>query len=135
MFKHAFISVGIVAVLLTGIVPAGNACVLGATKGHECCTTSEPEPTSSCCANSEAPVPSSENDNAMDCTCDHPPATPGTVAATSSLSSTENDGHRAHTAHLAVAHEQAPTGVHAVEDRVRSHPPPPAYLLNCANLS
>lgn len=127
--------VGIVAVFLTGIFPAGDACALGATNGHGCCATPEPEPTSSCCASSDAPVSSHETDNAMDCTCDHPPATPATVAATSSPSSTEDDGQPAHTAHVAVTHEQTPSAVSAIEHRVRSNPPPPAYLLNCASLT
>lgn len=132
--KRASLSVGIVAVLVAGFLPAGDACALGVANGHGCCASPEPEPTSSCCAHFDAPAPSPETDKAMDCTCDHPPASPATVAVTSSPSSTEDDGLPAHTAHVEVTHETS-TRVRVVEHRVRSHPPPPAYLLNCANLN
>lgn len=135
MLKRSFVSVGILAVLLTGIIPAGDACALGATNDHGCCATPGPKATSSCCTSPDGPVRSPKTDNAMDCACDHPPATPATVAATSTPSSTEDDGQPAHTAHIAVTHEETLTGVRAKEHRVRSHPPPPVFLLDCCFLT
>ncbi len=133
--KYAYVTIGIAAVLLTGIIPNGDACALGATSDHACCYKPEAEATSSCCSSNDTAPPHASADDALDCRCAHQPATPATTTTTISPSGAEENLQSARTASNVVLDGSAGTRAESVERRVRSHPPPPAYLLNCANLN
>lgn len=134
MLKRALITVGIAAVLLTGIFPVGDGCGLEASVDHACCAEMQPEPVSSCCAGTEADVPSNHASNNLDCTCVHPPSATFAVAASGHVGQ-ESDSTCDVAESSAPSTLSVPDSHRSVEHRVRLHPPPPVFLLNCANLN
>lgn len=127
--------VGIVAILLSGILPAGSSCVLAEAVDHACCAAPEPAPTSSCCStvnDSDAEQRAGQN---LGCDCAHPTETPVIL----SVSGVTDDPVRAMVSESesAALHgaPDAEARTRDIERRVRSHPPPPAFLLDCAFLT
>ena len=134
MLKGALFSVGILAVFLTWIFPAGDLCALTASADHACCAEPEAETTSSCCSGDEGSEARTDVGQVVGCDCVHAPSTPvTTVPAKRSVS--QEDGQ----ATIVAAQTSAPgsstkTRTHSIGLRVRSHPPPPVFLLDCSFL-
>ncbi len=134
MLKRAFITVGVAAVLLTGIFPASDGCGLEASVDHACCAEMQPEPVSSCCAGIQGDNPSGDDAHNLDCTCVHPPSVNFAVAASSHVGQ-ESDSIGDVAENSVTSTLLVPDSHRSVERRVRSHPPPPVFLLNCADLN
>ena len=134
MIKRASVFIGIAVVLLSGFLPAGEACALPAAVHHECCAEQAPEPTSSCCSSVEESQRRAEPRHEVGCDCVHPPSTPVTTVASTRPSGPDDllDAVLTHDR----THSELPTiiRVHSNERHVRSHPPPPVFLLDCSLL-
>jgi hypothetical protein len=135
MLKRALFTVGIAAVILPGAHPGTDACGLDASLAHACCAEHEPKPTTSCCSSTEAPARQPGADHGMDCTCDHPPSTPGAIPATGAAPDLNHQDLTIAAAGARPGDGTSTLSVASSCDGLRSHPPPPAYLLNCADLN
>lgn len=133
MLKRAFMTVGIAAVLLTGIFPAGDGCGIEAWIDHACCAEMQAEAVSSCCSGTEADIPSSQTSQTLDCTCVHPPS--ATIATAVSCHSGQDGDSPSHLVQASAPHLHWVHGLQRpVERRAPSHPPPPVFLLDCSFL-
>lgn len=133
MFKRVLITVGIVAVLLTGYLPAEDGCGLEAAVDHACCAQMQPEPVSSCCAGTEADLSSETERDSLACSCVHPPSATFAVAASSLVG--QDGGSMVDVVENTAPHLDSDPELHRlVNRRVRSHPPPPVFLLDCSFL-
>jgi len=76
MLKNALVSVAVMAILLSGVLPGEDACASTAPSSHDCCAEPTPEPTSSCCSSMEAPKPGIDTSHDGGCDCIHTPSIP-----------------------------------------------------------
>ena len=134
MLKRAFIFVGIAAVLLTGIFPGGDACALAEAADHACCAEPTPEPTSSCCSSMEESDSRTAADHQNGCDCIHSPSTPGDVIVSIAPLVQDDEASLDLNTEDRFFDITLQTRARTIEYRVRSHPPPPVFLLDCSFL-
>lgn len=135
MIKHAIVTVGVIAILLGGLSPVGDACAISAPTNHECCAAPSPEPTSSCCSSMEAPKPGTDIGHDGGCNCIHTPPIPISVASTIAAPAPDETRSADPRTEEQLLILSPPPSSRTTEHRHGAHPPPPAYLLNCANLN
>lgn len=133
MLNRAFYIVGLAAVLIIGTLPNGDACAMGTAHDHQCCAETRTDEVSSCCSTTEAPALGAL-DHDLHCSCLHRPTTPAAAAANGGSLDPDDHGSSIHTAGILAARTPWSTRHSAVEQRLRSHTPPPVYLLDCAFL-
>ena len=134
MSRYAVVVVGIAAVLLTGAIPGVDGCALAAAPDHTCCAEPAPEPTSSCCSSMEASGSRTETEHQTGCDCVHPPSTPADVVASTAPTVPDDDASvdlKSEDRFFTISLQRR---ARAIEHRVRSHPPPPVFLLDCSFL-
>jgi len=133
MFKYASAAVGIVAVLLAGFLPAGDACALTVSVHHECCAEPTPEPTSSCCAVDQTPSSAAVHTGDT-CFCTHTPQAPADRALAPAPAAPETSSGVLNTAAFVAIEAltpRTPTGVPQGGPPGESHP---IFILDCAFL-
>jgi hypothetical protein len=132
MFKRAIITLGILSFLLTAPAQFGDACGVFASVNHPCCSAPKPEAVESCCATSSSENASRVSADAIGCTCEHPPEVRTVVPLATGA---DGDATAANADSLSSRDfRSVPRRVSASLEK-RDHPPPPAYLLDCAFLT
>ena len=134
MLKHALISVAVMAVLLTGALPALDACVISTTSDHACCTEPTPEPTSSCCSSPQGSSTQPDSSQKSGCDCFHSASAPVAAVVLLTPQTLEDIAPVDSTIQDRLFDHSSLSGTRAVDDHVRTHPPPPTFLLDCAYL-
>jgi hypothetical protein len=134
MLKRAAIAFALAALIGVGTVPGADGCALATPHDHPCCSEARPQKSPSCCSVGETPTLGTIGHD-VHCNCIHVPNTPATAAASgdSAFPDTHASSDRA-AAVLAGTGPRAARGA-AVVAGVRSHPAPPAFLLDCAFLT
>jgi hypothetical protein len=133
MSKSAWLTVAVLAVLLTGIATVGEGCGPVPSSSHSCCAEVGSEPVSSCCPGSETDATSDHAGQDLDCTCVHPPV--AAFAVTLASQSGQDGAPTSNVADGSRSEEPpAPDARRTVERRFRTHPPPLFFLLDCAFL-
>jgi hypothetical protein len=133
MLKRAAFVAGLAAILIIGPVPSADACAVSTAHDHACCAASRPEEVYSCCSSTETPALDTV-DHDLHCGCFHRPATPAAAAANGGSLDPGDHGSPIQTVGILAARTSRSTRHSAVERRIRSHPPPPVFLLDCAFL-
>jgi len=134
MRKYALVVIGIAAVVLTGALPGIDDCAFSAVPDHACCAEPAPEPSSSCCSSMEPSEKRTETDHQTGCDCIHPPSTPADVVASTAPPVPDDDASLKLTTEASFSGITAQRPAGAIEPRVRTHPPPPVFLLDCCFL-
>ena len=134
MRKCAIGLAGIMAALLTGIVPAGEACGLSGAVDHGCCAAEAPEPRSSCCSQGDETSAPSQPTRELDCDCAHPVDTPVTIVAPNGQTGIDETMPVARTGEIHLPDLLNDGCSRSTERRVRIHSPPPIFLLDCSFL-
>jgi hypothetical protein len=134
MRRYALVIVGIAAVVLTGFPPGSDGCALTAATEHSCCAEPASEPISTCCSKMEAPEPGIGNETSDGCDCIHSSSTPA-EAVVSTVPTASDDAES-----MVLKTDRRLFGLsfeaHArvKQARVRTHPPPSVFLLDCCFL-
>jgi len=133
MLKRASFIVAIAAVLVAGFVPASDACAVGVARDHACCAESRSEHAPACCSGADITTVDTVGHD-LHCSCAHRPAT--LASATAAGPSFFPDDHGSPIDGTAFLAALTPRSARHITDerRLRAHPPPPVFLLDCAFL-
>ena len=133
--NRALVFVGIAAVLLNGVFPGSDACTLSPTTDHACCAEPTQTPTTSCCSEMDAGSDSADLAHEVGCDCVHPSSTPITMAAFEGLSIPDELASPVRILSAEIHESSTPGAIRCTDLSVRTHPPPPAFLLDCVFLT
>ena len=133
MRKHSLVAVGIAALLLTGTAPGSDACGFVLSADHACCAPSAPESSSGCCAGTDVPTPPPAPEHDDPCDCIHPASTQAEMVVSTSPPALEKSLSPS-PSHQAPASDVRPDASARTAAQLRSHAPPPVFLLDCAFL-
>jgi hypothetical protein len=135
MLKRALFVVGILAVVLTGLAPAGDGCALASAIDHGCCEAAGPAPIASCCSTSNGGAAENTPEQELGCDCPHPADATAHAALTTTVKPSEDSS-----SFEIIDADRAPQRTATTKRGVgsgsfRAHPPPPAFLLNASFLN
>jgi len=131
MLKRVAVITLTAALVASGVATDAEACSIAPSIDHRCCAEPTPEPARSCCSDA---TESAEHQGEFGCDCVHPSRQSAATTAASTFLEPNQEVAATFENERGSSDETSTDRWRPTHQSLRTHPPPPTFLLGCSFL-
>jgi hypothetical protein len=131
MLKRVAVLTLTAALVAFGVTIDADSCSIAPSIDHPCCAEPTPEPARSCCSDA---IESAEHRGELGCDCVHPSRQTAATTAASTFLEPNQEVAATFESERASSVETSTNRWRPTHQPLRTHPPPPTFLLGCSFL-